>query len=78
MTLQRFTSSKPDHWIAPRAHTDAGLRQHHYGKIEPMADERRAQWRKDRWLVPLVALLLLVLVTVGSETGRAILMGVPV
>lgn len=25
--------------------------------IRPMADARRAQWRKDRWLVPLIAAL---------------------
>lgn len=47
-------SSKPAAWVRPRAHTDAGLRLHHYGRIEPMADERRAQWRKDRWIVPLI------------------------
>lgn len=49
------TSSRPNTWVRPRAHTDAGLRLHHYGRIEPMDDECRAQWRKDLWLVPLVA-----------------------
>ncbi len=47
--------TRPDTWSSPRPHTDASLRLMHYGPIEPMAAERRAQWRKDRWLVPLVA-----------------------
>ena len=31
-----YRSSKPDHWTSPRPHTDASLRLHHHGKIQPM------------------------------------------
>lgn len=77
MSNYTIRSSKPSHWVRPRPHTDAGLRQHHYGRIEPMGgepDPRRGTLR----LVLLIAALFVLLVTVGSETGRAILLGLPV
>lgn len=77
MTPQRFTSSKPAHWVSPKPHTDAGLRHHHYGKIEPMDDAPNPRRGTIRLTLAL-ALLFIVLVTVGSETGRAILQGLPV
>lgn len=29
-------SSRPDHWTQPRPHTDASLRFHKHGPIQPM------------------------------------------
>lgn len=33
---RRYQSSRPAHWVEPRPYSDAGLRQHHYGKLQPM------------------------------------------
>ena len=37
--------SRPDTWSSPRPHTDASLRLHHYGPIEPMAAAKRGTIR---------------------------------
>jgi hypothetical protein len=40
MTTQRFHSSAADSWTQPRAHRDPGLRRMHYGRIQPMEQDR--------------------------------------
>ena len=48
--------SRPDTWSSPRPHTDASLRLHHYGPIEPMAaDWATASKRGTLRLTALVA-----------------------
>ena len=40
MSAFSFRSSRPNAWILPRPHTDAHLRYHIYGPIQPMDEER--------------------------------------
>ena len=40
MSHHTFHSSRPDSWTQPRAHRDPGLRRMHYGRIQPMEQER--------------------------------------
>lgn len=36
MSSLTFRSSRPDSWTLPRPHSDASLRYHKHGPIEPM------------------------------------------
>lgn len=36
MASQIFRSSRPDGWILPKPYTDASLRYHKHGPIQPM------------------------------------------
>lgn len=40
MSSYSFRGSGPDHWSSPRPYRDPSLRRYHYGKIQPMEDER--------------------------------------
>jgi hypothetical protein len=35
-----YRGSRPDSWTMPRPHTDASLRYHKHGPIQPMDEER--------------------------------------
>ena len=36
MSSLTFRSSRPDRWISPRPYSDASLRRHIHGPIQPM------------------------------------------
>jgi len=40
MSAFSYRTSAPDRWTSPRQSCDPTLRRYHYGKIQPMADER--------------------------------------
>lgn len=40
MSSYSFRGSGPDHWSSPRPYRDPSLRRHHYGKIQPMEEDR--------------------------------------
>ena len=40
MSQYSFRSSKPDHWVSPRPHTDPSLRALAYGPVRPMHEPR--------------------------------------
>lgn len=52
MSAYPFRSSRPDRWISPRPYSDASLRAHTYGRIQPMQPpslaERILAWVKGR------------------------------
>lgn len=43
--MTRFTTSRPDHWTAPRPVQDPSMRLKKHGKIQPM-DEDRGFWSR--------------------------------
>lgn len=36
MSAYTFRSSQPDRWVSPRPYSDASLRAHTYGRVQPM------------------------------------------
>ena len=41
MSKYSYHGSAPDKWSSPRPYTDPSLRRYHYGKIQPMQEDRQ-------------------------------------
>ena len=49
MSHYRFHSSRPDHWVSPRAYSDPSLRAMAYGRVRPMHEASGFSGWLERW-----------------------------